>query len=63
MFSYSHDGFGFYRKIASITLTGEEGEVINVGVTQRESMLEECSLSLLGRFFTTRAFNQRAAKA
>ena len=25
-------------------------------------MLEECSLSLLGRFLTTRAFNQRAAK-
>ena len=25
-------------------------------------MLEECSLSLLGRFLTIRAFNQRAAK-
>ena len=63
VFSYSHDGFGFYRKIASITLTEEEGEVIIVGVTQRERMLEECSLNLLGRFLTTWAFNQRAAKA
>ena len=36
----------------------EEGEVIKVGVSQRERMLEECSLSLLGRFLTTRAFNQ-----
>ena len=26
-------------------------------------MLEECSLSLLGRFLTTRVFNQRAAKS
>ena len=25
-------------------------------------MLEECSLSLFGRFLTTRAFNQRVAK-
>ena len=25
-------------------------------------MLDECSLSLLGRFLTTRAFNQRVAK-
>ena len=41
----------------------DEGEVIKVGVLQRERMLEECSLSLLGRFLTTRTFNQRAAKA
>ena len=40
----------------------DEGEVIKVGVLQRERMLEECSLSLLGRFLTIRAFNQRAAK-
>ena len=53
----------FINKLQSITLTEEEGEVIKVGVSQRERMLEECSLSLLGRFFTTRAFNQRAAKA
>ena len=49
----------FINKLQSITLTEEEGEVIKVGVSQRERMLEECSLSLLGRFLTTRAFNQR----
>ena len=53
----------FIDKFQSITLTEEEGEVIKVGVTQRERMLEECSLSLLGRFPTTQALNQHAAKA
>ena len=62
LFFFLYDGFGFYKQVASITLTKEEGEVIKVGVSQRERMLEECSLSLLGRFLTTRAFNQRAAK-
>ena len=52
----------FINKLQSITLTEEEGEVIKVGVSQRERMLEECSLSLLGRCLTTRAFNQRADK-
>ena len=52
----------FINKLQSITLTEEEGEVIKVGVSRRERMLEECSLSLLGRCLTTRAFNQRAAK-
>lgn len=52
----------FINKLQSITLTEEEGEVIMVRVSQRERMLEECSLSLLGRFLTTRAFNQRVAK-
>ena len=43
----------FIDKLQSITLTEEEGEVIKVGVIQRERILEECSLSLLGRFLTT----------
>ena len=51
----------FINKLQSITLT-EEGEVIKVGVSQRKRVLEECSLSLVGRFLTTRTFNQRAAK-
>ena len=50
-------------KLQSITLTEDEGEVIKVGVSQRERMLEECSLNLLGRFLTTRVLNQRAAKS
>ena len=37
--------------------------VIRVGIVHRDRMLEECSLSLLGRFLTNRSFNQRAAKA
>ena len=33
-----------------------------MGATQREKILEECSRSLLGRFLTTKPYNQRAAK-
>ena len=36
--------------------------VIRVGTEHRDKILEECSLSLLGRFLTNRSFNQRAAK-
>ena len=43
----------FINKLQGITLTEGEGEVIKVGVSQRERVLEECSLSLLGRFLTT----------
>ena len=53
----------FVQKLQNIKLTEDEGEVIRVGSAHRERMLEECSLSLLGRFLTTRSFNQRAAKA
>ena len=47
----------FIDKLQSIMFTEDEGEVIIVGVSQRERMLEEYSLSLLGRFLTTQAFN------
>ena len=53
----------FVQKLQNIKLTEDEGEVTRVGSAHRERMLEECSLSLLGRFLTTRSFNQRAAKA
>ncbi|XP_075659208.1 uncharacterized protein At4g02000-like [Castanea sativa] len=52
----------FIDKLQNITLIEDEGEVIKVGVLQRERMLEECSLSLFRKFLTTRTFNQRAAK-
>ena len=52
----------FIEKLQSITLTEEEGEVITVRAAHREKILEECPLSLLGCFLTTRPFNQRAAK-
>ena len=53
----------FMDKLQSITLTENEGEVMKVGVSQKERMLEECSLSLLGTFLTTRVLNQHAAKS
>ena len=43
-------------------MTENEGVVIRVGTEHRDRILEECSLSLLGRFLTNRSFNQRAAK-
>ena len=49
--------------IERINLMKEEGEVCQVRVTRRKEILEECSLSLLGRFLTTQPFNQRAAKS
>nr|POE52402.1 hypothetical protein CFP56_50262 [Quercus suber] len=53
----------FVQKLQNIKLTEDEGEVIMVGSAHRDRMLEECSLSLLGRFLTTKSFNQRAAMA
>ena len=53
----------FIDRIQRISLTEEEGEVIKVRGTQRGKTLEECSLSLIGRFLTTQYYNQRAAKA
>lgn len=44
-------------------LTEEEGEIVQIRSTQREKTIEECSITLLGRFLTTRPYNQRAAKA
>ncbi|KAK7835487.1 uncharacterized protein CFP56_023490 [Quercus suber] len=52
----------FVQKLKNITLTEEEGEVIRVGTVHRDRILEECSLSLVGRFLTNKSFNQRAAK-
>ena len=53
----------FGQKLQNIKLTEDEGVVIRVGIVHRDRMLEECSLSLLGRFLPNRSFNQRAAKA
>ena len=40
----------------------EEGEVIEVRSKHRKQILEECSLSLLGMFLTTKPINLRATK-
>ena len=53
----------FIERIQNINLIEEEGEVIKVGGTHRDKILEECSLSLLGRFLTTRSYNQGATKS
>ncbi|XP_075660642.1 uncharacterized protein LOC142630535 [Castanea sativa] len=53
----------FVEKLQNIKLMEDEGEVIRVGTVHRDRLLEECSLSLLGRFLTNRSFNQHAAKA
>lgn len=50
------------EKLQRISLTSEEGEFINVRFAHREKVLEECSLSLLGHFVTTKSINSRAAK-
>ena len=52
----------FVQKLQNIKLMEDEGVVIRVGTVHRNRMLEQCSLSLLGRFLTNRSFNQRAAK-
>ncbi|XP_075662916.1 uncharacterized protein LOC142632378 [Castanea sativa] len=52
----------FIERMQRIKLTNEEGEIIQVCPSQRGKILEECSLSLFGKFLTNRPFNQRAAK-
>ena len=52
----------FIDKLQIIMLTEEEDEVVIVGATHREKILEQCSLSLFGCFLTKRPYNQRATK-
>nr|POF05709.1 uncharacterized protein CFP56_39797 [Quercus suber] len=52
----------FIERMQRINLTAKEGEIIQVCPRQRERILEECSLSLFGKFLTTRQYNQRAVK-
>jgi len=52
----------FIERLQWIKLAIEEGEVIQVRPSQREKILEECLLSLFGRFLTSRPINLRAAK-
>ena len=52
----------FIERIQNISLTSEEEEPITIRTTHRDEILEEYSLSLIGKFITTRPFNVRAAK-
>ena len=40
----------FIERLQMFNLTEEEGEAITVCSDHREKILEECSLSLIGRF-------------
>lgn len=51
----------FIERLQSINLTEEEGEVIKVR-SNNCAILEECSLSLMGRFYTTKLINMWATK-
>ena len=53
----------FIERLHRINLIKEEGEVCQVKATRRKEILEECLLSLLGRFLSTQPYNQRAAKS
>ena len=53
----------FIDRQQSMQLTKEEGEVVHIRSTNKEKTIEDCSLTLLGRFLTARPYNQRAAKA
>ena len=52
----------FIERIQNISLTSEEEEPITIRTTHRDEILEEYSLSLIGKFMTTHPFNVRAAK-
>ncbi|XP_030931302.1 uncharacterized protein At4g02000-like [Quercus lobata] len=52
----------FIERLQSIHLTEEEGEVRKVRSENRAKILEEFSLSLMGRFHTTKPINFWAAK-
>ena len=52
----------FIERIQYISLTFEEEEPITIRTACEDEILEEYSLSLIGKFMTTRPFNARAAK-
>ena len=53
----------FIERLQKIQLPEEEGEVVKINLAHKEKTIEECSLTLLGRFLTNRPSNVRAAKA
>ena len=52
----------FIERLQRVSLMAEEDEVIMVRAELREKTLEDCFLSLLGRFHTTKLINYRAEK-
>lgn len=50
------------KRLQNILLTTTKGKVIALNPTRRTQTLDECSLSLVGRFLTTRDINHGVAK-
>jgi len=50
------------ERIQSMMLTTDEDEVMPICSVRREKVLEEFSLSLIGKFLTMKLINIRAAK-
>ena len=63
--TYSKAGsmdFDFIKRLQKISLTEEEEGVIAVRGDHRKQVLDECSLSFMGRFLSEKPLNLRAAK-
>ena len=52
----------FIERLQSMSLTAEEGEIIKFRSDNQAKILEECSLSLMGRFHMSKPLNTRVAK-
>ena len=52
----------FLERIQRMQLTTEEDETITICLVRRQEILDEYSLSLIGKFLTTKLINLRAAK-
>ena len=52
----------FIERLQSMSLTAEEGEIIKFRSNNQAKILEERSLSLMGRFHMSKPLNTRVAK-
>ena len=58
----SHMDSEFIERLQSMSLTAEEGEIIKFRSNNQAKILEERSLSLMGRFHMSKPLNTRVAK-
>ena len=54
--------FKVLKRIQNMKFTIEEDEAMSIQSVRRDKILEEFSLSLIGRFLTLKQINLRAAK-
>lgn len=52
----------FLEQVQRMKLTTDKDKAITIHVVRRQVILEENSLSLIGKFLTTRPINLQAAK-